>query len=147
MDPNESTQQNSGDTRSYSHGKDTYSEPTSTQLVTDGGLEDGESYHIDSSNSGSLATASWDNGTPSVTTQEMIDPGSAHPESLKGRRVRIDWGAREEVGEIREVRDHIERGRKLRIGLPNEDDGWSRMVMIDPSEVDIELLSAGGDSA
>lgn len=112
---------------SYSLRKQPHSEPTGTQLVTDGGTNIAEAPSTD----------------PRQKTRSVPDPETGHPQNLLGRQLRIDWGARVDVGEIRHVSYDVERGTEIRLGIPNGDGGWSRMVTFDPSDHDVTML--GGD--
>lgn len=92
--------------------------------------------------------AAEDEDDPFVTdggfiTQAPPNPKTSHPDRLLGRRVRVDWGDAEDVGEIAEVRDHVERGRELSIRIPTE--RGRRMGTVRVEQHDCELLPKGRD--
>ena len=78
------------------------------------------------------------------STSAMPDPGTAHPQNLLGRRVRIDFGKREDVGEIRNVSDDIERGRELHLRITTHT--GTRIAVVNPAAYDLEVQPAGGDA-
>lgn len=86
------------------------------------------------------ATEPRDHGDTSVP-----DPATAHAEELLGRRVRVAFTTRVEIGEIRGVEDDIERGRDLRIRITT--DTGTRNVVLDPTRHDLSVLPTGGDAA
>lgn len=80
-----------------------------------------------------------------TTIRDPRDPLNAHSADLLGKRVRVDFGARVDTGEILKVSDDHLRGREIRVRVETGDS--CRCVTVDPEQEDVELVSRGGDVA
>lgn len=97
-------------------------------LVADGGWE-GQTHVVD---------------TPDEDPRTMPpDPETAHADYLLGRRFRVDWGERTDVGEIVAVRDHRDHARELKIRIETETAFRDRVFR--PARTDCELVEANDE--
>lgn len=68
---------------------------------------------------------------------------TAQPDDLLGRRIQVDWGAREDVGEIVAVQDFRDHDRELKIRI--ETDTAFRDRVFRPARTDCELVEVGDE--